>query len=418
MRRIGYDNQDCLHIGDNYIADIMSAKDAGLDVFQIMSAQELLGNSSYHKLLTEDLDFMDRLAVGMLCERVFQDPFALSGTKGKLRIGNLQDFAYALLAPMIFYFTLWLMQQICQFNCDYVLYPSRDAYFIEKLCKKICEKQSVDCFPEGEYFYTSRRAVMAAAIWNEEDIARVADPDFWGSISQMFNKRFNVNVDQRADNVKAEDRKTLKRYLKKYQHDILRQSEKERSNYISYVFHTGMMNHQKIAFIDFVAAGKVQNGLEKLIPEKNIQGFYFLRREPDKGELDREIKVESFFPSKGAFEIDLNVYKYYLFLEMILTSPEPTFHSVEDDGKICFMQETRTEEHLKIVNDLQNSILEYVEEFSELCPCLLSGHVNWKTADIILGFLDKVYTTLNMEDVTSMVLTDEFLGQTFNIFQT
>ena len=194
------------------------------------------------------------------------------------------------------------------------------------------------------------------------------------------------------------------------------QSERERNNYIGYISDTGILKHDNIAFIDFVAAGKVQNGLEKLIAGKKIQGFYFLRRDPDKGELDRDINVRSFYPSKGAFEIDFNVYKYYLFLEMILTSPEATFHSISDEGGISFMEEVRTEEHLEIVSRFQESILEYADVFLGVCPDLMSCQIDKNIPDIILGFLDKENTTINMEEVTSLVLTDEFLSQTFNIF--
>ena len=81
------------------------------------------------------------------------------------------------------------------------------------------------------------------------------------------------------------------------------------------------------------------------------------------------------------------------------------------------MEETRTKEHRKIVKEMQESILEYTKEFSELCPDLLRTQVNQKIPDMILGFLDKEYTNLDISEVTSLVLTDEFLSQTFNIFQ-
>lgn len=414
----GYRRQDCLHIGDNYVADIMSAKSEDLDTFQIMNAREMLESSSYRKVLAEDLDFVDHLMLGQLCERAFNDPFVLYETKGKLKIDNLHDFSFILIAPMILSFTVWLMQQIYRFQCEYVLYPSRDAYLIQKICKMICVNQYIKEFPDGEYFYTSRRAILAATIWDETDIYRVIEPDYFGNISQLFKQRFGITIEQSGEDVKAEDREGLMHYIEKYKQDILEQSKKERKNYISYISDTGLLKYDKIAFIDFVAAGKVQNGLEKLIPEKDIQGFYFLRRDPDKSEIDKEIKVESFFPSKGAYEIDSNVYKYYLFLEMILTSPESTFHSISDEGHLRFMKESRTKRHCEIVNIMQESILEYTETFSRLCPDLLEQRIDWKIPDIILGFLDQEYTTLDMEEMTSMILTDEFLGQTFNIFHT
>lgn len=416
-KRDGYKGCDCLHIGDNEIADIMNAKAAGMDAFPVMSAREMLESSSFRGLLAMDLSFLDHLTIGCLCEKAFQDPFALYGTKGKPKIENLQEFSYLLIAPMIFYFTVWLMQQVRKSGCDYVLYPSRDAYLIEKLCRVICEKEPEEEYPEGEYFYTSRRAILAATIWDTADIYHVASMDFWGSISQLFNKRFHVDTDTFAETIKADNHEKLMIYLDKYQKEILEQSARERNHYLQYISATGIPMHKKIAFIDFVAAGKVQNGLEKLVKEKEFLGFYFLRREPDRGEIDRDIQVETFYPSKGAFEIDLNVYKYYLFLEMVLTSCEPTFDFITDDGEVSFMKESRTKDHCEIVNAIQNSIMEYTRELSELCPDLLNTQVNQNIPDMILGFLDKEYTTLKLQEITSMVLTDEFLCQTFNIFQ-
>lgn len=118
------------------------------------------------------------------------------------------------------------------------------------------------------------------------------------------------------------------------------------------------------------------------------------------------------------FPTESNVYKYYLFLEMILTSQESTFHSISDEGHLCFMKESRTKRHCEIVNIMQESIREYTEIFSRLCPDLIEQQIDWKIPDIILGFLNQEYTTLDIAEMTSMVLTDEFLGQTFNIFHT
>ncbi len=412
----GFEACNCLHVGDNETADIACAQAAGMDAFQVMSGRELMAGSSYRGLLAGDLTFMDHLSAGLLCERAFGDPFVLYGTKGRLKVTDVRDFAYMLIAPVIFYYTIWLMQQVRRFGCGYVLYPSRDAYLIEKLCNEICRRQAEE-FPEGEYFYTSRRAVLAASVWDEADIYHVSGLDFRGSISQLIQKRFHVKIESKAEEFKAEDGGKLKFYLEKYRQEILEQCARERADYIRYISQTGVPAHEKIAFIDFVAAGKVQNGMEKLVPEKEFVGFYFLRREPDTGEIDRDIQVETFFPSKGAFEIDLNVYKYYLFLEMVLTSPEATFDYIAEDGRIMFMEETRTEEHCRIVEEIQESVLEYAKEFSDLCPELLYVPVSRQVPDEILGFLDKAYTTLDMQEVTSLVLTDEFLSQTFNIFQ-
>lgn len=405
----------CLHIGDNYYADVISANKSGLDVFQIMSSWELLANSSYNELLTLDLDLLDRLAIGLFCEKAFNHPFALYHTKGKLNVTSSQSFAYLFISPMIFYFTIWLIQRILQLKCDYVLYPSRDSFLIKNLCNIVKKNQYIEDFPEGEYFYTSRRGMLAATIWNEEDIIKVIQIDFWGDIRELFKRRFDIEIEEQGKDVRLMNNLELNTYVKKYKNEIIAQCENERKNYIHYLLKTGISSHEKIAFLDFVAAGKIQNGLEKLIPDKNIQGFYFLKREANGKEIDRDIHVESFYPSKGAFQIDSNVYLYYLFLELVLTSPEATFHSFRNDGTVQFMKEDRSKMHIKNVLELQSVVAEYAEEFTKLYPNLLNVTINRDIPDKLLGFLGREYSVLDIKEITSLNLVDEFLSQTFNI---
>ena len=208
-----------------------------MDAFQVMGAGEMLGSSSYRGLLSGDLDFTDRLAAGLLSEKAFGNPFALYGTKGRPEITDVREFSYMLVAPMIFSFTVWLMQEVRKSGCGYVLYPSRDAYLIEKLCGMICQGQQVGDFPPGEYFYTSRRAVRAATLWNERDIARTAE-DFWGNIRELFRKRFGIAIEARAEEIPARDEKALEGYLDRYREEILEQSRRERENYTRYMSET------------------------------------------------------------------------------------------------------------------------------------------------------------------------------------
>lgn len=408
-------SQHCLHIGDNYMADIMSAMHAGLDAFQVMSAQELLESSSYKKLLLSDMGLMDRLATGLFCEKGFNDPFALSGTKGKMCVDDVEKFSYLFIAPMIFYFSVWLFQRIGRLHCDLILYSSRDSFLIRKICRMIKEKQQISGYPEDIYFYTSRRSILAATTWNEKDIRDRACFDFWGNVEELFRRRFDIEIEEQGRDVRTMDESEINILIKKYEKRILEQCKRERENYVSYILKTGISGHKKIALTDFVAVGTVQNGLEKLIPNKEVQGFYFLKRQPGKNELDRDVKAESFYPSKGDFEIDSNVYHYYLFLELVLTSQEATVHSFNDDGSVRFMEETRSEVHRNIVNQMQDSILNYVTEFVSLYPKIEAADMNREVPDIILGFLGKEYTALNMEEITSLSLTDEFFSQTFNI---
>ena len=79
------------------------------------------------------------------------------------------------------------------------------------------------------------------------------------------------------------------------------------------------------------------------------------------------------------------------------------------------MEENRSKEHCKTVSRLQKAVLDYANGFIGLYPRLETAAVNRRIPDIILGFLGKEYTTLNMKEITSLFLTDEFYSQSFNI---
>ena len=91
--------KNAIHIGDNENADGRSAENAGLDVFLIMNKMEMLENSSYNVIIDKAEALLDRVSIGLFCNRAFDNPFALYGTKGKLRIEDYRDIAYLFIAP-------------------------------------------------------------------------------------------------------------------------------------------------------------------------------------------------------------------------------------------------------------------------------------------------------------------------------
>ena len=53
------------------------------------------------------------------------------------------------------------------------------------------------------------------------DIEHVAGMDFWGSIQGMFQKRFHLTIDSEAKELNADDSEKRKLYLDKYRDEIL-----------------------------------------------------------------------------------------------------------------------------------------------------------------------------------------------------
>ena len=401
-----------IHIGDNEITDKRCAEAAGLHSFYIMNKMELMENSTYNMALDRAESLLDHITLGMFANKAFDDPFILHGTRGKREISDHREMAYLFLAPEIIYFVCWLMKSIENERCDYVIYPSRDAYVLKKLCAVLKKNQNMKDFPDGVYTYVSRRALLAACTFEKDDIDYVLGHDYRGDTLGIFKDRFNIKLDERAEGY---SRDAVMEFSRKYSKEILDRCSFERNNYMAYLDNLNLEKKEKIAFIDFVAAGTVQNGLRKLI-STDIKGFYFLKRNTDDVDREKHINVESFYTPKGDFELDANVYRFYLFLEMLLTSPEPTLNYMDEKRRPVFLEEKRSRREIQIIMDMQEEILNFGEEVSRLHPSILAENIKPDMADKILGFIGNEFSDIKNNDILSMQLTDEYMARTFNIF--
>lgn len=409
----GKNRQKIIHIGDNENSDGKSAENAGIDSFLIMNKMEMLENSSYSGLIDRTETILDKIAIGLFCNRAFDDPFVLYETKGKLQIKNHKDIAYLFISPEILYFSCWLIQNIIKSRCDYVMYPSRDAFVLKKICAGITKNQDITEYPEGSYTYVSRRALYAVTAFGQADIDYIVSHDYRRTTLELFVDRFNIDLPEK---VEGYDSNKALELAHKYSDTILKKCREERNNYLSYLGQAGINKKKKIAFIDFVAAGTVQNGLRKIL-DNDIQGFYFLKRNTDDIDRENSIHVISFYPPKGDFELDANIYRFYLFFELMLTSPEPTLNYIGSDLKPVFLQEKRSREEIEMVMEMQEEMICFAEEVSILHPDILNECIEKEVPDMMVGFMGKEYTNVICKEVMSMVLTDEYLGRTFNIFE-
>lgn len=212
------------------------------------------------------------------------------------------------------------------------------------------------------------------------------------------------------------DQEELSLLLDIYEKEILESCRKERDNYLHYLDTEVGEKYCKIASIDFIAAGSVQNGLCKLMPQKEVVGFYFQKKVTADIELDKNIQTYSFYKPCSEFEMDANIYQFYLFLELILTSPEPTFYSMGINNSPIYMEETREQGEIDLIMDMQEAILDYACDISRLYPQLMEEKLNIAVPDQILGFLGKEYSEITSEKVLNMTLADEYISKKFNIF--
>ena len=188
-----------LHIGDNELTDIERAKEKGIDTFYVKKGYDILAESAcayiFDLIQTED----DKFLLGNIVSELFNDPFSLCETKGKLNINN-----YSYIAACILPITLLYISKIIEWAKDYeeVLFASRDGYFLYALYEWYRKENQGLNLPEGKYIYVSRSAISSMAVRSEDDIEVFLnkikdDPKL--NLRKLIENQFHISLPDEFD---------------------------------------------------------------------------------------------------------------------------------------------------------------------------------------------------------------------------
>ncbi len=392
--RTSNEGEKYLHIGDNYFSDIIAAQYEGIDTYQVFSAQEKLECSLYSGLLQNCRTLEENIVLSLFAEQAYNDPFRLCEANGKLLIGRLEEAISFFVAPLICKYIIWLIQGIKSGQCDLVLFPSRDGYLLKKIYQKIKTENPYLKLPEAVYLYTSRRAALVAAAETEADVQEIIDFIFVKDKKELLKERFGIGYTQ--------DMHISNEML-------LTKCKEEQNYYKKYLRQSGLNDCLKIAFMDFVAMGTVQAALEQIM-ETKFEGFYFLRRLADKKKM-KELKCHSLYKEAGDFQIEANVYRFYYFLETIITSYEPTFWGVDKAGNLVFYEEKRSKEAIELIKRMHDEILSYSDILFNLIPDIYSADSSIEFYDALLGGFSADFSEIMTDEINCLINIDEFMGK-------
>lgn len=90
-----------LHIGDNRYDDMESAEKKGLDAALVLSEYEMLMLSDLRNLLNEADCLTDRIVLGQIKEKLFNNPFAINKYQGGAYITETETFLYCFFCPIL-----------------------------------------------------------------------------------------------------------------------------------------------------------------------------------------------------------------------------------------------------------------------------------------------------------------------------
>lgn len=391
-----------LHIGDNEDADGNYGSQAGLDVYLIKKAVDMLELSSYAPITRILNNTNGRSLVGLFIARVFNDPFILGQTDGRPGTNAVEDMGYLFTGALLTTFILWIVECMKKGDYEDILLSARDGYLLIKLYRFALDTLGLEKLPRGIYFQTSRKVCAAASMDNEIDIGWLSRVPTYCSYEKMMHERFEI---PEAEVLPYDwDHETdVFSYALKHKDKIYRSSRRIRMNYWKYMEQIGLHMGSKYAFLDFCATGTCQYFLGKIAPYE-LHGLYFCRYFCE-GNIVNQVSADGLFKNYAFYATESYFYEHYLFLETIMTSFEPTLVSFDGQGNPVYGVGERSKEQLQYVKDMHEAIKAYFEEYVS-CLYVPEQEIDKEIADRLFSFMGSGYTRLECEALNHLELED------------
>ena len=390
----------CLHIGDNYQSDYQKAKERGIDAYWIMNAFEMLQNSSLRLITSEIESLYSSMGMGLICAELFNSPFALNETKGRVVFRNEKQAGYCLLGPLMDTFMRWLIFQGREGQYEQLLFFAREGYLLIPLYQHMKELLSIDDCPEAVYLEISRGAAWMIATESVPDIYEVSKFPFEGNLCEFLRDRFGVYVaEKECEKINISDIQgdinELRAVIKPYEQMILKQCAQAEENYRNYI--AGLKIQENFAVVDSLYYGTTQHWFGKFL-KRRLSGFYMSVCLDQTNKYLKTNRMKGCFPGlKGQEPM---IHRYRMFLDAFFTAPNGMFQCISDDGEKKYAKGMSNQEHFDIRNIMLDGIKMFMDEmiaaFQHCC-------VSQNTADA--AWVDNIYGVLMSggADVTAVM---------------
>lgn len=330
-----------LHIGDNVKSDINNCKKyAEIDTYFVMSQEEMLRRSSIKNCLRYIENNYHNIVLGLCISRLFNNPFFLCDTKGTVEIKNRKDFGYCIFGPVIFTFVKWLLRSVEMDSIHQLCFLGRDGFFLKQNFEYMYEL--LDCSYEIniDYIETSRQILMCANIENEDDFDEYMQMPYAGKLSEFFEDRLQVKLDERESKIYYEnismpyDYDVVRKIMPQYKDKIVNYIKSTKAGYKQYLESFNLKNQD--AVIDLGFYGTTQHYLSKLL-NREFTGYYIVANKSDNNVLEKKhvlkscTRISSDKSCKNAY-----IHSMGLAIESFLTSPHGMVRGIGSDGQfIC-----------------------------------------------------------------------------------
>ena len=396
------DKKTILHIGDNEHGDDFVPRHMGIDTYPIKSAIEMLNASSCSSILKHTKNVFDRLLLGDCISYLFNSPFALSESKGKVVLKDLNSFIRLCILPTTVRYIQYIVQLARKEKNSVLLFVSRDGYFLNKVYQKVASSLSL---PESVYFYTSRQAAYSSMITNKSEfdlivkyIFSLDNENLKYQLENVFQCSFPKSLDMEvAEAIKRYGNDKLMEMIDSKSGSILQSEYINRRRYLKYINKLHFEKYDKIFCVDLVTKGTIAYALHSL-----------LKRDVELVALGGARGL-SFFVSNdhqhllfGKYNSFSTIWSYFPVFEMVFASREGQVRGFDEDGKPVFAEHSKYNEEL--LDEVQKILMERL--YDSVDKKWIKHSLSNEFCSQMLGLISKNSTDISFEVSKGFSFTD------------
>lgn len=384
-------NSKCLHIGDNVKSDLEHPQNYGIDTYYVMSGKDMLRNSSMSEMITHVNTLSDSICMGLVIAKLFNSPFALHNTNGKVPFEQSQVYGYCVYGPLLEKFLIWLYFNSRKDEIDKLLFFARDGYFLEKDYKVVSDLLKDDYQQDVCYLPISRRLIYLATMEDEDDFKNVVAFPYVGAFAEYMKSRFNLEVtnataqyNNRQINAVG-DSESILQWIEPYKESILREARTERKNYINYLNNTGILKDGNYGTVDMGYYGTNQYYLQRLTRIKT-QGYCFYSCLSKDNVYINDISMKGCFQyGKDYIEEKSLVKKKNMHIETFLTAPYGMVRYIDENGNVICEPDKKSQKNFEIKQSVNSGVLEFICDYIDIYKSL----IEFDSADYIKPMEDR-----------------------------
>ena len=373
------------HVGDNEKSDVLIPRKNGIDSFHILSAAKILENSSAGGVISRIASCSESLFVGLLCKKLFSNPFSMKNSNGKIVLRTFEDLGYVLFGGLFLSFFFWSLKKTKELNIKRLLFFARDGYwfvenfnFFKELLVNIGDTEHR--LPECQYLPISRSLVLVSAIDTENGWNSLLSFPYVGEFSDFVAIRLHYELPKSDLHFHSvigmpAQKQEIEEWLIPYKKDILKLLKKEKLSYMKCLSKFNVSEND--ACVDLWFHGNNQFYLSKTVG-KHLTGFYFAANlKTDNNCAENNILIPCFQQPSDPSATKCNIKKQSQFVESFLTAPYGTILSVQDDGSFVCAPKMKTQKFWKERIKMNDGVKEFIKDFvsfenKELSPMFIN----------------------------------------------